>query len=101
MAVAPDGSWLASASYDHTVRIWDAATWRQRAVLSAHDGPVGAVVVAPDGSWLASASEDETVRIWDTATWEQQAALAGYTGPLFAVALNVHDGDVQRGYAWA
>lgn len=32
MAVAPDGSWLASAGPDRTARIWDAAVGRERAV---------------------------------------------------------------------
>jgi WD40 repeat protein len=37
MAVAPDGSWLATGDNDWTVRIWDTATGRQRASLSHHD----------------------------------------------------------------
>jgi hypothetical protein len=65
LAVAPDGSWLASAGDDQTVRIWDPATGQERHALTGHTGEVTALAVAPDGSWLASASDDQTVRIWD------------------------------------
>ena len=72
---APDGSWIATASKDGTVRIWDTATWQQRAVLTGHDeGPL--MATAPDGSWLATTSRDETVRIWDTVTGQKLAVLA-------------------------
>ena len=68
VAIAPDGTWLATAGDDGTVRIWDPATGQQRAALTGHAGPVTAVAIAPDGTWLASASGDGTVRIWDPAT---------------------------------
>ena len=38
VAIAPDGTWLATASDDETVRIWDAATGRHRATLTGHTG---------------------------------------------------------------
>ncbi len=75
VAVAPDGSWLASGSGDRRVRIWDVATGQARATLKGHTGPVTAVAVAPDGSWLASGSRDGTVRIWDAATGQARALM--------------------------
>ena len=87
VAVAPDGSWLASGSRDGTVRIWDAATGQERATLAGHTGGVEAVAVAPDGSWLASGGRDGTVRIWDAATGRERATLTGHTGRVAAVAV--------------
>ena len=57
------------------MRIWDAATGRERVTLRGHAGAVAAVAVAPDGSWLASASRDGTVQIWDMATGHAQALM--------------------------
>ena len=73
MAVAPDGRWLATGDSGGTVRIWDTATWQERATLPGHRRAVSTVAFAPDGRWLASGSDDRTVRIWDTATWQAKA----------------------------
>ena len=86
-AIAPDGSWLASAGADRSVRIWDPATGQQRGVITGHTGVVTAVAVAPDGSWLATGSHDRSVRIWDLSTGQQRTALAGHTEEVTAVAI--------------
>ena len=87
VAVAPDSSWLASGSWDRTVRIWDVASGQERATLARHTSWVTALAVAPDGSWLASGSRDETVRIWDAASGQERATLKGHTGQVAAVAV--------------
>ena len=61
----PDGSWLASASHDGEVRIWEPTTGTTRHILTGHIHRVEALVAAPDGSWLASGDYSGEVRIWD------------------------------------
>ena len=63
LAIAPDGSWLATTSYDQTARIWS-ADGTPRATLTGHKDAVHDVAIAPDGSWLATVSSDKTARIW-------------------------------------
>ena len=67
VAIAPDGTWLASGGNDGWVRIWDVASSQQRAALPGRGGPER-VAIAPNGTWLASVGEDGSVRIWDLTT---------------------------------
>ncbi|MCF3137104.1 NB-ARC domain-containing protein, partial [Streptomyces olivochromogenes] len=85
VAVAPDGSWLATAG--EVVRVWDPVSGTCTASLTGHTGPVSAVAVAPDGTWLASAGHDKVVRVWDPVSGTCTASLTGHTGPVSAVAV--------------
>jgi WD40 repeat protein/serine/threonine protein kinase len=79
-----DGRRLASASTDHTVRVWDAATGKLVRALTGHTGAVWAVAFSPDGRWLATGSDDQTVRLWDAATGEEHAVLQRGFGEVMA-----------------
>jgi hypothetical protein len=72
-----DGARLATVGYKGSVRIWDIATGKQRAVLATDTGRMP--VVAPDGTWLATTDDNGSVRIWDPATGQQRSTLVGHT----------------------
>jgi NB-ARC domain/TIR domain/WD domain, G-beta repeat len=86
VAWSSDGTRLASASSDGTVRVWDSASGTQLCSLSGHTGWVVAVAWSSDGTRLASASSDGTVRVWDSAAGTQLCSLSGHTGWVVAVA---------------
>ena len=70
VAYSPDGTRLATASADGTVRIWDGTTGETLHILTGHTNAVRGVAYSPDGTRLATTSADGTARIWDATTGE-------------------------------
>ncbi len=62
LAVSPDGTTLASASWDHTARLWPLAGGAPR-VIAGHVQNVNGVAFTPDGRALVTAGYDATLRI--------------------------------------
>ncbi|MGH8933004.1 MAG: PQQ-binding-like beta-propeller repeat protein [Egibacteraceae bacterium] len=69
VAFSPDGTTIATASEDQTVRLWSPAAGEQIGQpLIGHAGPVLSVTFNPDGRTIATGGEDGAVRLWNAAT---------------------------------
>ncbi|XP_068752515.1 NACHT domain- and WD repeat-containing protein 1-like isoform X2 [Montipora capricornis] len=60
-----DGTLLASAASDKTVRVWDATAAEKLREARFHSERCWSVAYSEDGKWLASASDDFKVCVWD------------------------------------
>lgn len=90
LAVAPDSARLASASWDHTVRLWSLNDGGQQ-VREGHSQQVNGVAFTPDGRSLVSVGYDRELRIWPLAGGAPNTIALG--SPLNAVAV-APDGEI-------
>jgi WD40 repeat protein/serine/threonine protein kinase len=87
LAFSPGGGQLATASLDHTVKLWETTTGRRIHDLP-HTGNALGVAFTLDGKRLASTGEDKTVRIWDVKSGRQVLGLRGHTDSTGCVAFS-------------
>ncbi|RKP11168.1 U4/U6 snRNP-specific spliceosomal protein [Thamnocephalis sphaerospora] len=58
------GLFLASSSYDGTVKLWSADDWRLKKTLTGHEGKVMSVDISEDARFIASSGYDRTFKLW-------------------------------------
>ncbi|MEU8397020.1 hypothetical protein AB0C28_17655 [Nonomuraea sp. NPDC048892] len=92
LAFSHDGTTLAAATHDKSVRLWDVRDPGRPAerdrLVTGHTGSVRAVAFSPDGRTLASAGEDRQVRLWDLTGRPASRRLTGHTGAVFSVTFS-------------
>ena len=71
VAFSPNGSRIASASEDMTVKIWDAKSGAEIFTLQGHKDHLTSVVFNAKGDRIASASKDNTIKVWDVETGKE------------------------------
>jgi len=74
---SPGDVWLATASVDNTVVVWDVEKLPSTvAILKGHTGHVKGVTWDPVGKYLATQSADKTLRVWRTSDWGEEAMVS-------------------------
>ncbi|KAG0264232.1 U4/U6 small nuclear ribonucleoprotein Prp4 [Actinomortierella ambigua] len=63
-----NGLYLASSSFDGTVKLWSSDDWKLQKALVGHTGKVMDVDIANDGRFVASAGYDRTFKLWAPET---------------------------------
>ncbi|WP_339385303.1 WD40 repeat domain-containing protein [Aetokthonos hydrillicola] len=88
VAFSPDGTMLASASSDQTLKLWDVLQGKCLKTLLGHTRWISSVAFSPDETTLASCSGDSTLRLWNILTGKCIKICQGHSGWLWSIAFS-------------
>ena len=88
VAFSPDGKTLASASSDHTAKLWDVVRGQEHVTLAVNTGRLFMVAFSPDGRLLAAGGDDNIIRVWDATSRVLRKSLVGHEGRVTDLAFS-------------
>jgi WD40 repeat protein len=86
--LSPDGLFIAVATDNRTVRVWNLATSQPLSTPIQLDSRVRLFAFSDDGKRLVTADDNNTVRVWDTATGQSVTAPLSHPARILAVAFS-------------
>ena len=99
IAFSPDGTMVAGALFDYTIRLWRTSDGSQLETLAGHTDWVRSVAFSSDGAILASASDDNTVRLWRVLDGALLYSLENGTKGVRSIAFSSDDSLIAAGTA--
>jgi len=93
LAYSPDGTRIASASFDTTVKVWDVASGNLLLIFRGHTRNVEALAFSRSGALLVSAA-GASAKVWRVADGAELFDLATPGGNVQAVAVSPDDSSV-------
>ncbi|EXB70652.1 Notchless-like protein [Morus notabilis] len=81
---SPDGRWIASASCDKSVKLWNGTTGKFIATFRGHVRDVYQISWSADSRLLLSGSADSTLKVWDVRSQKLKEDLPGHSDCVFA-----------------
>jgi WD40 repeat protein/serine/threonine protein kinase len=82
VAFSPDGRRIATASKDHTARVWDAGTGEAVTGPLRHSHFVFKAAFSPDSRRVVTASQDWTARVWEASNGHPVTPALAHQGPV-------------------
>src|SRR5215208_1308550 len=98
LAIAPDGSFAVSGSFDTSAIRWSLPRNTAEQVLRFHDGAVNAVAVLKDGR-AVTAGEEGRIAVWLRGEQVPSSMLEGHAAPVVSLAVSP-DGATLASASW-
>jgi hypothetical protein len=87
-AVSPAGDYIVSASWDDTLKVWDARTGEERRTMRGHMDWVTGCAISPAGDYIVLISRDQTLKVCDGRTGEELRTLRGHRSRVSGCAIS-------------